>query len=48
MVTWFTAQNMDNFKFVFIIVTYSEADSLTVEYKEYFTSSGNLLLAFLK
>jgi len=41
MVTCLTAQNMDNF--VFNIVTYSEADSLTVAYKEYFTSSGNLL-----
>jgi hypothetical protein len=43
MVTCLTAQNVDNFKFVFINVTYSEADSLTVAYKEYFTSSGNLL-----
>jgi len=43
MVTCLNAQNMDNFKFVFIIVTYSEADSLTVAYKEYFTSSGTVL-----
>jgi hypothetical protein len=42
-VTCLTAQNMDNFQFVFIAISCNETDSLIVEYKEYFTPSGNML-----